>query len=40
MLGLAKSRRRDQLIAVSVEDLVPQSNFYRRREAKLRSSFV
>ena len=35
MLGPLKPRRLDQPIAVSLEDLVPQSNFYRHLEAKL-----
>lgn len=40
MLGPAKSRRLDQPIAVSLEDLVPLNNFYRHLEAKLDLSFV
>jgi transposase len=40
MLGPAKSRCLDQPIAVSLEDLVPSSNFYRHLEAKLDLSFV
>jgi len=40
MLGSAKSRRLDEPIAVSLEDLVPQCNFYRHLEAKLDLSFV
>ena len=40
MLGPAKPRRLDQPIAVSLEDLVPQDNFYRHLEAKLDLSFV
>ena len=40
MLGPAKSRRLDQLIAVSLEDLVPREHVYRHLEAKLDLSFV
>lgn len=40
MLGPAKPRRHDEPIAVSLEDLVPPSNFYRYLEAKLDLSFV
>ena len=40
MLGLAKPRRLDEPIAVSLEDLVPRDNFYRHLEAKLDLSFV
>ena len=40
MLGPAKSRRLDAPIAVSLEDLVPQDNFYRHLEAKLDLGFV
>lgn len=40
MLGPAKSRRLDQPIAVSREDLIPQDHFYRHLEAKLDLSFV
>jgi transposase len=40
MLGPAKPRCLDQPIAVSLEDLVPTSNFYRHLEAKLDLSFV
>jgi len=40
MLGLLKSRRLDRPIAVSLEDLVPQNNFYRHLENKLDLSFV
>ena len=40
MLGPAKSRRLDQPIAVSLEDLVPRDHFYRHLEAKLDLSFV
>ena len=40
MLGPAKPRRLDEPIAVSLEDLVPASNFYRHLEAKLDLSFV
>ena len=35
MLGLPKFRRLDEPIAVSPEELVPPSNFYRHLEAKL-----
>ena len=40
MLGPAKPRRLDDPIAVSLEALVPASNFYRHLEAKLDLSFV
>jgi transposase-like protein DUF772 len=40
MLVQATSRRLDQPIAVSLEGLVPKSNFYRLLEAKLDLSFV
>jgi transposase len=40
MLGPAKSRRLDQPIAVSLEDLVPADHFYRHLEDKLDLSFV
>ena len=40
MLGPAKSRRLDEPIAVSLEDLVPQGHFYRHLEAKLDLGFV
>lgn len=40
MLGPAKSRRLDAPIAVSLEDLIPKSNFYRHPEATLDLSFV
>src|SRR5690242_14518324 len=40
MLGPAKSRRLDQPIAVSLEDLVPADNFYRHLDATLDLSFV
>jgi hypothetical protein len=40
MLGPPKSRRLDAPIAVSLEALVPQNNFYRHLEAKLDLSFV
>src|SRR5215218_3400478 len=40
MLGPAKPRRLDQPIAVSLEDLIPSSNFYRHVEANLDLSFV
>ncbi len=40
MLGPPKPRRLDQPIAVSLEALVPQDNFYRNMEAKLNLGFV
>ena len=40
MLGPAKPRRLDEPIAVSLDELVPASNFYRYLEAKLELSFV
>jgi transposase len=40
MLDPAKLRRLDEPIAASLEDLVPQNNFYRHLEAKLDLSFV
>ncbi len=40
MLGPAKSRRLDEPIAVSLEDLVPQDLVYRHLEAKLDLGFV
>jgi transposase len=40
MLGPPKPRRLDQPIAVSLEDLLPQDNFYRHLEAKLDLGFV
>jgi transposase len=40
MLGPPKPRRLDQPITVSLEDLVPTTNFYRHLEAKLDLSFV
>src|SRR5215207_3406472 len=40
MLGPAKSRRLDEPIAVSLENLVPADHFYRHLEAKLELSFV
>ncbi len=40
MLGPAKPRRLDEPIAVSLEDLVPSTNFYRRLETKLDLGFV
>jgi hypothetical protein len=40
MLGPAKPRRIDALIAVSLEELVPADHFYRHLEAKLDLSFV
>ena len=40
MLCPLKSHRLDQPIAVSLEDLVPQNNFYRHLENKLDLSFV
>ena len=40
MLGPSKSRRLDEPIAVSLEDLVPTDNFYRHLDAKLDLGFV
>jgi transposase len=40
MLGPAKPRRLDQPIAVSLDALVPQDNFYRHLEATLDLGFV
>jgi hypothetical protein len=40
MLGPAKSRRLDQPVAVSLEDLVPADHVSRHLEAKLDLSFV
>ena len=40
MLGPAKPRRLDELIAVSLKDLVPASHFYRHLEATLDLGFV
>ena len=40
MLGPAKLRRLNQVIAVSLEDIVPPDHFYRHLEAKLDLSFV
>jgi transposase len=40
MLGPAKSRRLNDAIAVSLEDLVPTDNFYRHLEAMLDLGFV
>lgn len=40
MLGPAKPRRLDEPIAVSLEELVPQNNFYRHLEATLDLGFV
>ena len=40
MLGPAKSRRLDEPIVVSLEDLVPKTNFYRHLEATLDLDFV
>jgi transposase len=40
MLGPPKVRRLDEPITVSVEDLVPTTNFYRHLEAKLDLGFV
>jgi pimeloyl-ACP methyl ester carboxylesterase len=39
MLGPPKPRRLDQPIAVSLEQLVPQSNVYRHLEAKLAADY-
>jgi hypothetical protein len=40
MLGPAKPRRLDESIAVSLEELVPATHFYRHLEAKLDLGFV
>jgi hypothetical protein len=40
ILGPPKPRRRDEPIAVSLEDLVRQSNFDRHLETKLELGFV
>ena len=40
MLGPVKPRRRDEPIAVSLEELVPASNFSRHLEATLDLGFV
>ncbi len=40
MLGPSKSRRLDEPIAVSLEDLMPRDHFYRHLEAKLNLSLV
>src|SRR3954462_14179338 len=40
MLGPPKPRHLDKLIAVSLESLIPQDNFYRHLEGKLDLSFV
>ncbi len=40
MLGPPKPRRLDEPIAVSLEGLIPQYNFYRHLEGKLDLSFV
>jgi hypothetical protein len=40
MLGPPKPRRLDEPIAVSLQDLLPQHNFYRHLEATLDLSFV
>jgi transposase len=40
MLGPPKPRRLDQPITVSLEDLIPPSNFYRHLEAKVDLGFV
>ena len=40
MLGPQKERRLDQPVRTSLEQLVPQDNFYRSLEAKLDLSFV
>ena len=40
MLGPAKSRRLEEPIAVSLENLVPEGHFYRHLEAKLDLSSV
>jgi hypothetical protein len=40
MIGPAKSRWLDELIAVSLDDLVPQDHVYRHLETKLDLGFV
>ena len=40
MLGPPKSRRLDEPIAVSLDDLVPKGHFYRHLEAQLDLGFV
>jgi transposase len=40
MLGPPKPRRLDQVITISLEDLVPRDHFYRHLEAKLDLTFV
>jgi hypothetical protein len=40
MLGPAKSRRLDEPIAVSLDDLVPQDHVYLHLETKLDLDFV
>jgi hypothetical protein len=40
MLGPAKSRRLNDPITISLEDLVPRDHFYRHLEAKLDLAFV
>ena len=40
MLGPPKSRRLDEPIAVSLDDLVPRDHFYRHLEAALDLAFV
>jgi transposase len=40
MLGPAKARRLDRQLLVSLENLVPQDNFYRHLDTKLDLSFV
>jgi hypothetical protein len=40
MLGPPKPRRLDELVTVSLEDLVPPNNFYRHLETKLDLTFV
>jgi hypothetical protein len=40
MLGPPKPRRLEEPIAVSLQDLLPQHNFYRHLEATLDLSFV
>jgi hypothetical protein len=40
MLGPRKSRRLDQPIAASLDELVPRNNFYRHLEGKLDLGFV
>jgi hypothetical protein len=40
MLGPSKPRRLDQVITISLEDLVPRDHFYRHLEAELDLGFA